>query len=270
MKICFISGCDPFSTYLIHKVHEHQRLAAIVRVVGSRQSALLRLKRLRRAPLRTLKSFASRGFYRPRLDRNIDRLGSCRLFGSPTPPALDDCNCLDVPACSLNSPSTIELLQSLAVDLLLVSNTPILRPEIYSSARVAAVNVHWGVAPAFRGLDSLFWAMYFRDYRNLGVTLHYIDEGIDTGCVLAHGFPALSEHESEASLYSKCAQMAAELLLEFLSVADRQPGGRRLDGPSRLFLARDRRIWHDARLWFQQRILHRPVPTRSSTRSLYF
>ena len=117
----------------------------------------------------------------------------------------------------------------------------------------------------------MFWALYFADYEKLGVTVHYIDEGIDTGAALAQGFPALAESESEATLLAKGSQIAAELLLEFFTAAGRsRPQGQSLAGPSQLLQGRERRIWHDARLWFRQKVLRRALPTRPCRKTVYF
>ncbi|MEX2285620.1 MAG: formyl transferase [Planctomycetaceae bacterium] len=186
------------------------------------------------------------------------------------PPVLANGEHLDVPASDINSKATVQLLQSLAPDVLVVSGAPLLSPAVYLTARLGAVNVHRGITPAYRGQDSVFWSMYFGDYQNLGVTIHYLDEGIDTGPVLAQGFPAIADCESEVTMLAKSSQTAAELLLDFLDVAQRKPSGRSLNGPSRLFRARDRRIWHDARLWFRQNVLRQRTPTRPCSKIVYF
>ncbi len=271
MRIVYLSDCGPFDVYLIRRLQEHQPIAAIVRVVGSGSMALTpaRRKEFRRAPLRTSARWAERFLFYRRFRRHIQRQLSCRLFGSPVPPTL--ANCLDLPLAEINAPGTVQLLQSLAPDVLVVSSAPLLKPAIYSTARIGAINVHRGIAPAYRGESTLFWAMYFADYEKLGVTVHYLDEGIDTGAALAQGFSALAESDSEATLLAKGSQIAAELLLEFFAAAGRsRPQGQSLSGPSRLFQARDRRIWHDAQLWFRQKVLRRALPTRPCSKTVYF
>ena len=42
-------------------------------------------------------------------------------------------------------------------------------------------NIHPGVLPGIRGVDPVFWAHYYGRSEWLGTTLHWIDEGIDTG-----------------------------------------------------------------------------------------
>ena len=43
------------------------------------------------------------------------------------------------------------------------------------------LNVHRGIASEYRGLDSEFWAIYHNDFNNIGVTIHKVDEHLDTG-----------------------------------------------------------------------------------------
>ena len=35
--------------------------------------------------------------------------------------------------------------------------------------------------PNYRGVDSIFWALKNSDFKNIGYTIHHIDQGIDTG-----------------------------------------------------------------------------------------
>jgi methionyl-tRNA formyltransferase len=49
------------------------------------------------------------------------------------------------------------------------------------------LNVHRGIIQKSRGLDSTYWAIYNNDFMNIGVTIHKVDEGLDTGSVVAQG-----------------------------------------------------------------------------------
>ncbi len=206
-------------------------------------------------------------FYRP-YRRRLAREISQQLFGSAVPPPVE--NAVDVPIAELNSTATRQLLEKLAPDVLVVSSAPLLKPEIYSTARLAAVNVHRGISPAYRGESTLFWALYYGDYDHLGVTIHHLDPGIDSGRVLAQGFMPLGQRNSEASLLASSARIAAELVVEFLSAAESCPGGQVCPGPSRLFKSRDRRIWHDVRYWLSRVLLGKRPGTRPARKVEYF
>lgn len=60
-----------------------------------------------------------------------------------------------------------------------------LTPQTISMFPGGLINVHRGIAQAYRGLDSDLWAIYHRDYENLGTTIHLIDDRLDTGEIIA-------------------------------------------------------------------------------------
>jgi methionyl-tRNA formyltransferase len=270
MNVVFLSDCGPFDVFLFRAIRQRHPGAAVVRVSSAPAMALTprRRKELRRAPVQSVLRAVERRLCYRGLRRRIDRQVSRELFGSPEPPALGPC--LEVRDVDVNAPATQQVLRSLAPDVLIVSSAPLLVPAVYSLARWGAVNVHRGIAPAYRGESTLFWPLYWGDYRNLGVTIHYLDQGIDTGRVLAQGLPDLEPGDSEATLLAKCARLAADLLLEYLDTAERRPAGHAPAGKSRLCLARDRRIWHDVRLWLRRRVLRRAIPPQAGARRIYF
>ncbi len=59
----------------------------------------------------------------------------------------------------------------------------ILPPEVFTIPRLGAINLHISYLPWNRGADPNFWS-HVEDTAK-GVSLHYIDAGIDTGDVIA-------------------------------------------------------------------------------------
>lgn len=74
-------------------------------------------------------------------------------------------------------------LKKLSPDIMLVYMTPILDIDIFSIPKHGAVNLHPSLLPHYRGAHPIFW-MHVNFDLNGGSTLHYIDEGIDTGQVI--------------------------------------------------------------------------------------
>ena len=191
------------------------------------------------------------------------------LTGKGTSPS---CN---VPSSSvdhlkINTEEFAQSLRALEPDILLVSACPLLKPEIFEIPRLGTINVHRGIAPTYRGERTIFWPLYYQDFEHLGITLHLIDRGIDTGPVLAHGFPELLPDDTEATILAKCVAMAAELMAELLS--DAQAGqlhGERQAGEGRCFYGRDQRIWKDLSYLLLRVMRRRSIPHRSSRAQLY-
>lgn len=66
-------------------------------------------------------------------------------------------------------------------DIYLITGCGILSPKCLKDKKI--LNAHPGIIPNNRGLDSFKWAI-LKD-RPLGITLHYIDEKVDCGEIIA-------------------------------------------------------------------------------------
>jgi methionyl-tRNA formyltransferase len=84
----------------------------------------------------------------------------------------------------------LHAIRQMQPDLLLVwSYSMLLPPELIALAGLGAVNVHGGLLPEYRGGHVMQWAI-INGETETGVTLHYVDAGIDTGAVIARArFP---------------------------------------------------------------------------------
>ncbi len=59
----------------------------------------------------------------------------------------------------------------------------ILPAQLFKRARIGGVNLHPSLLPKYRGMSPQHWPIVLGD-ANTGVTVHYIDDGVDTGRVL--------------------------------------------------------------------------------------
>lgn len=93
----------------------------------------------------------------------------------------------------LNSFEALEKVQSSDIDLFLVSGAGIIKGQLLNHIRKKALNVHLGNASQYRGLDTNLWAIYHRDYRNVGVTIHALQKTLDTGDIFNYSPLKLSK-----------------------------------------------------------------------------
>ncbi len=188
-----------------------------------------------------------------RAEATLERL----LAGGAAPPA----DVMKVAISSLHSEATLEAIRALAPDLMLVSGAPVLRPELFTIPRLGAVNLHYGVAPAYRGEDTLFWPLVEGDHDKLGVTLHFIDRAVDTGRVLAHGFIGRKGGEGEVELWAAAARLGARLVNRFLeSAGEGVPEGVLQSTGGRQYFRRERTLAWEARHWARRALGWTPPP----------
>lgn len=106
----------------------------------------------------------------------------------------------------------VDTLRSVRPDLIIVcSYSMMLSPPILAVPAKGAVNVHGGLLPHYRGGHVTQWAIINAE-REFGVTLHYIDEGVDTGPVIAEQRFALDEADDAYSVKAKLCKAGAQLL----------------------------------------------------------
>lgn len=87
---------------------------------------------------------------------------------------------------SVNSHETRKLLKEKNADLILVSGTRIISKITLESTDAKFINIHAGITPKYRGVHGGYWSLINNDTNLFGVTVHFVDKGVDTGEVLAH------------------------------------------------------------------------------------
>ena len=108
------------------------------------------------------------------VDDYIHKLG---VLGRPT-----GIEYLETP--SLNEATVVTAIKNAAPDVCAVLGTSIIRQRIIDIPKIGMINAHTSILPEYRGSRSEFWQCYNEDYRNVGITLHFVDKGVDTGKIL--------------------------------------------------------------------------------------
>ncbi len=85
---------------------------------------------------------------------------------------------------SVNDEETIDLLKRFNPDAVVVNGTGIISKKVLSAIDAPFINTHMGITPKYRGVHGGYWALAMGDSDNCGVTIHLVDQGIDTGGVL--------------------------------------------------------------------------------------
>ena len=83
----------------------------------------------------------------------------------------------------LHAPESLALLTSLAPDLGVVFAAYRLKPSVFTIPRLGCLNLHLGLAPEFRGSSPAFYEM-LEGVATVGVTIHRINEGLDSGPII--------------------------------------------------------------------------------------
>lgn len=119
---------------------------------------------------------------------------------------------------SVNSKPCRDALREISPDVVAVYGTRIIRRETLRAVRAPFINYHAGINPKYRGQHPGYWALVNGDPEHAGVTIHLVDEGVDTGAVLYQARVAFSA-EDDITTY-QWLQMAHAVPLLAAAIED--------------------------------------------------
>jgi methionyl-tRNA formyltransferase len=129
---------------------------------------------------------------------------------------------------SVNQHGVPSLIEALAPDLVLSFGVGVIKPVIFSIPRWGTLNIHRGLTQWHRGLDSDLWAIYQKSFDQIGVTIHYVEEKLDTGPILAQERVAIEPADEIYHLRYKttvaATRMMIDVLAQFAQAGGRLPG----------------------------------------------
>jgi len=118
---------------------------------------------------------------------------------------------------TLRDEAAVEHLRSWQPDVLVVvAYGQILRKPVLELAPHGVINVHASLLPRWRGAAPIQYAIRAGDEQT-GVTIMLMDEGLDTGPILAQREIAIAPDETAATLHDKLAALGAQLLPQTLN-----------------------------------------------------
>jgi len=127
-----------------------------------------------------------------------------------------------------SDPATLSLLAGLRPEVIGVACFPYIFPKpLLQLPKYGCLNLHPSLLPAYRGPAPLFW-LARQGERQAGVTLHFLDEGIDSGDIVGQTALDWPEGVSGSELERRCAVAGADLLAAAWQQLERGPLPRRV------------------------------------------
>lgn len=144
---------------------------------------------------------------------------------------------------SVNSQACIEWLRIMQPSVVILNGTRIVSPTVLASCNAVFLNTHCGITPAYRGVHGGYWALMRGDLDNVGVTVHVVDAGVDTGSIVFQ--KTIKVDEQDNFLTYPIKQYIAGIPLMQCAISNMVSGRlrthRRDDLPSA--------IWYHPTLW---------------------
>jgi predicted glycoside hydrolase/deacetylase ChbG (UPF0249 family)/folate-dependent phosphoribosylglycinamide formyltransferase PurN len=114
---------------------------------------------------------------------------------------------------SVKDLEVIEYIRSFEPDIIISSNSLIFSDELINLPKIAAINRHSALLPAYGGILPAFRAIQFGE-PYIGASVHYIVKGIDKGGVLSRKVLPVLKGDSLDYLYRLCFTLSFEATQE--------------------------------------------------------
>jgi methionyl-tRNA formyltransferase len=242
LSVMILCGRSPRHLYVANRLCAAARPLAIVHETGTHWTLGASAKRLQPAKL------WRRGWRWLRDRRRYVGGGEGKFFFGGEPPTLDRPDLVfEVP--HVNDRRVVELAQRLSPDIIAVFGTSLIKGPLLKMGRHGIVNLHGGLSPEYRGADCTFWALYNGEPEKVGCTIHFIDNGIDTGSLIAHICPEVKAGDDELTLFWRAVRESADAYAELFERLGRgESFGQSQPGKGRLYQVKDRGLSHEREL----------------------
>ena len=102
---------------------------------------------------------------------------------------------------SLKAPEVREEFVALNADLaVLAFVTQIVPPQVFSVPKLGSICFHPSILPKYRGASAINWAL-IKGESITGLTIFWVDQGIDTGPILLQKTVTIEPDDTTGSLY---------------------------------------------------------------------
>ncbi len=122
---------------------------------------------------------------------------------------------------SFKDGAAFEIIKELAPELIVVvAYGKILPREVLDFPKLGCINAHASLLPKYRGAAPIQWAIICGEEKT-GVTIQYMDSGIDTGDIIEITETEIGADETAEELFERLSRISADLTLKVIDeIAD--------------------------------------------------
>ena len=117
-----------------------------------------------------------------------------------------------------NSKETASIVTEYGLEIGVISGARILKPIAFENFHVGVINMHPGILPENRGLDTIKWAI-INDLPQ-GASVHIIDRNIDRGRLICKSQIGIYSDDTLVDIQIRVQNKEQELLLKSLEIIE--------------------------------------------------
>lgn len=115
---------------------------------------------------------------------------------------------------NINSDEFYSLIVDYQCDIFIsMSFNQIFKQRIINCSKFKTINCHAGKLPFYRGRNILNWAL-INDEKEFGITVHFVDEGIDTGDIILQRTFSINDEDDYSTLLKRSYEGCSNILFD--------------------------------------------------------
>lgn len=135
------------------------------------------------------------------------------FLGPDTSPLIKYLEAYGETVCVMDDKLSIEFVKEIAPEFIIsYGYRHMIKEDIIQSYPNRIINLHISFLPWNRGGDPNLWS--FLEDTPKGVTIHYVDEGLDTGDIIVQATISFSEDETLKTSYEKLQSLIQNLFMQ--------------------------------------------------------
>lgn len=155
---------------------------------------------------------------------------------------------------SVNDPEVLSFVSAYKPDVIVLNICSLLSASQIEALNIPIVNVHNGITPRYRGSGNI-WALAEDNPDMVGVTLHRVDAGIDTGERLSiEKFDPIAENISFDDVDLEAFRRGAQLAIAYISRGERSIPSEAVSTVDRYYAYPGLTTWLMARRRFAKKV----------------
>lgn len=259
LRIVILTSRLPEDIWLINKIADVCQVEGIVFPSGKRyrEYGLVHIikKRIRKIGLLALANQTLLIMYRIVFESRRYKQARKEIFSDKPTEYIErkDIDILKVK--DINTEEVRDFIRSKAPQLVVVSAAPLLKKIIIDAVEGRIINLHPGYAPEYRGRYGAYWPVYNKEPELVGVTVHFVDSGIDTGKILLQQQIDFNPNDTLKIVTYKQQATGVALLVKCLSEFDKiAPAAyHKNNSPSKNYYAMGLTHYLKARKWIKSK-----------------
>lgn len=115
---------------------------------------------------------------------------------------------------TLNDIAVVDGLRHAKPDLVVFTGGGLIRQEVLECSGHGVLNCHMGVLPRYRGMDVVEWPILEGKFNQVGITVHFMDKGVDTGDILVVRQIPIQPSETLSALRTRMEPIMCQTFVE--------------------------------------------------------